>query len=230
MAIYAIGDLHLSHSQEKPMHIFGPEWNDHAARIESNWNAMVGPDDFVIVIGDISWAMHLKDALPDLEWLSGLTGTKLLIRGNHDYWWSSIGKVRSELPPGLLALQNDHYTWDDWAICGTRGWICPGEDGFDNEHDQKIYLREAHRLQLSLESARKSSSSPIIAALHFPPYNRQAEPSAFTNLLEQYAVEICVFGHIHDPGRDFIHQGVLNGVDYRFAAADGINFTPLKLT
>ena len=229
MAIYAIGDLHLSQRQDKPMDIFGPDWENHAIKIKENWNRTVGEEDLVIVAGDISWAMYLADALPDLHWLAELKGTKLLIRGNHDYWWNSIGKVRSQLPSSLYALQNDHFSWDNRAVCGTRGWICPGEEGFDNEQDQKLYLREAQRLKLSLESASRITFPEIIVALHFPPYNRKGQPSAFTKLLEEYKVKICVFGHIHDSGRDYICQGKRNGVDYRFVAADGIGFTPLKL-
>ncbi len=229
MAIYALGDLHLSHEQDKPMDIFGPEWENHTRKIKKNWDRLVGEGDLVIVPGDISWAMRLPEALPDLEWLSGLRGTKLLIRGNHDYWWSSIGKVRSRLPASVFALQNDHFAWEGWAICGTRGWICPGEEGFDNDQDQKIYLREVQRLQMSLESARKKSYQNLICALHFPPFNRKGQQSAFTALLEEYGVRICVFGHIHDEGRDYIYQGLRNGVEYRFVAADGNNFAPVLL-
>jgi len=229
MAVHAIGDLHLSHDREKPMDIFGPDWENHTEKIRTNWDKTVGDEDLVIVTGDISWAMHLRDAVPDLQWLAALKGTKLLIRGNHDYWWSSISKVRAHLPSSVFALQNDHFSWNSLAVCGTRGWLCPGEDGFDNDHDQKIYNREVQRLRLSLESAHRRGFTAIVAALHFPPFNRQAQPSAFTELLEQYAVKCCLFGHIHDEGRAQIFQGEWNGVDYRFVAADGIGFTPFKL-
>ncbi len=229
MGIYAIGDLHLSHGQAKPMDIFGPDWENHVEKIEKNWNLVVGDHDLVIVPGDISWAMHLPGAAADLNWLAGLKGTKLLIKGNHDYWWNSITKVRAQLPPSVYALQNDHFLWPGHVVCGTRGWLCPGEEGFDNDQDQKLYLREARRLELSLESAVSAVDSHIIAALHFPPYNRRGQPSVFTDLLEKFAVKLCVFGHIHDSGRDYIFQGEKNGVEYRFVAADGINFTPLKL-
>ncbi len=229
MAIYAIGDLHLSYSQAKPMDVFGPQWQNHTEKIENNWNNIVDENDLVIVAGDLSWAMHLSEAAADLKWLANLKGTKILIKGNHDYWWNSITKVRAQLPQTIYALQNDHLFWSGYAVCGTRGWICPGEDGFDNEHDQKIYLREAQRLKLSLESAVRDSLFDIIVALHFPPFNRKGEPSVFTEILEQFAVKLCVFGHIHDSGRDYIFQGERNKVKYRFIAADGIDFTPLRL-
>jgi len=229
MAIYAIGDIHLSLGQDKPMNIFGPEWESHVEKVKVNWEKTVHKDDLVIIAGDISWAMHLADAVADLLWLAELPGAKLLVKGNHDYWWNSISKVRSALPDGIYALQNDRFIWEDYVICGTRGWICPGEEGFDSEDDQKLYLREAQRLELSLKSTAGIASAKIITALHFPPFNRKNKPSIFTELLEKYAVKICVFGHIHDSGRDYIFQGVRNGVEYRFVAADGIDFTPLRI-
>lgn len=229
MAIYAIGDIHLSLGQDKPMNIFGSEWESHVEKIKINWEETVHKDDLVIIAGDISWAMHLADAAADLLWLAELPGAKLLVKGNHDYWWNSISKVRSALPDGIYALQNDHFIWEDYVICGTRGWICPGEEGFDSEEDQKLYLRETQRLELSLKSAAGIASANIITALHFPPFNRKNKPSIFTELLEKYAVKICVFGHIHDSGRDYIFQGIRNGVEYRFVAADGIDFTPLRI-
>jgi uncharacterized protein len=226
LAIYAIGDLHLAHSQNKPMDIFGEHWADHVEHLRINWVEVVGEKDLVVIAGDISWAMQLTDALPDFKWLAELPGTKLLVRGNHDYWWSTIGKVRAALPPAVFALQNDHFTWEGWSICGTRGWICPGEDGFDSDHDQKIYLREVQRLQLSLQDSVQKGSAPILCALHFPPFNRSNQPSAFTDLLETYKVKKCVFGHIHDSGRDYVFQGLRGGVEYHFVAADGLNFRP----
>jgi uncharacterized protein len=226
VAIYAIGDLHLAHGRHKPMDIFGEHWVNHVQRLSENWLQAVTDKDLVILAGDISWAMQLPEALPDLAWLAQLPGTKVMIRGNHDYWWSSIGKVRAALPASIYALQNDYFTWEEWAICGTRGWICPGDEGFDNDQDQKIYLREVERLRLSLNSAAGAEAEQIICALHFPPFNRANQPSAFTNLLEESAVKKCVFGHIHDNGRDQIFQGFRGGVEYLFVAADGIDFKP----
>lgn len=211
------------------MDIFGPGWDNHPQKLRDNWNQVVTADDLTIVAGDISWAMQLSEAEQDLVWLSELNGTKLLIRGNHDYWWSSIGKVRQALPSGLYALQNDHLVWGRRAVCGTRGWICPGEEGFNSDQDEKIYRRELLRLQISLESARKCGFTEIIVALHFPPYNRQGQPSGFTELLEQYRVSTCVFGHIHDQGRERIFQGRRCDVTYCFVAADGVDFTPVLI-
>lgn len=227
MAIWAIADLHLSHDQSKPMDIFGNAWENHAEKIAANWRRNVDEDDLIIVAGDISWAMQLPEALADLGWVAALPGRKLLVRGNHDYWWSSISKVRAALPPGLVALQNDHFIFEGWAVCGTRGWLCPGEDGFDEEHDEKIYRRELGRLKLSLDSALKAGQKRIIAALHYPPFNRQGDSSGFTELLERYGVKHCVFGHVHDEGREKLFQGTRGGVTYRFVASDGVDFTPV---
>ncbi len=229
MGILAIGDLHLSTSSNKPMDVFGADWENHPEKIRDGWNRVVENGDLVIVAGDISWAMHLDDAVYDLQWLAALNGTKLIIRGNHDFWWSSISKVRAALPPSIYALQNDSFTWQDTVICGTRGWICPGDEGFTDNGDEKIYLREVQRLRLSLDHAIKSGCRRVIAALHYPPFNRRNQQSAFTELLEEYKVDICLFGHIHDEGRDYIFQGLRNGVHYYFVAADGIGFSPVRL-
>jgi uncharacterized protein len=230
MAVYALADLHLSHNEAKPMDVFGPQWVNHTEKIFDNWRRVVTVDDLVIVPGDISWAMRLDEAAEDLARLASLPGRKLLVRGNHDYWWSAIGKVRRALPPGIHALQNDHFPWEGWAVCGARGWLCPGEDGFDSAQDEKVYRREVQRLQLSLESARGAGCSHIIAALHFPPFDRFGRPSGFTDLLEQAGVRICVYGHIHDVSREKLFQGERRGVTYRFVAADGVDFTPVLIS
>lgn len=229
MAIFALGDLHLSHLGEKPMEVFGPEWENHPQRIKENWNRVVSDDDLVIVPGDISWAMRLGEAEEDINWLAALKGQKLLVRGNHDYWWSAIGSVRRILPPGVYALQNDCFRWGRWTICGTRGWIFPGDENFAAEHDQKIYLREIHRLQLSLESSKlqPATGADIICALHYPPFNRIIESSGFSELMEKWAVKICVYGHVHRLGRERVFQGERRGINYFYVASDGVEFTPV---
>ncbi len=230
MAIYAIGDLHLSHNQKKPMDVFGDRWHNHVDKLALNWDKIVSDQDLVIVAGDISWGMNLEEAGPDIAWLNERKGKKLLIRGNHDYWWSSISKVRAVLPSSVHALQNDHFNFGSWTICGTRGWLCPGEDGFDSEHDQKIYLRELRRLELSLESAKNEGAEKIIVALHYPPFSRKGWESDYTELMENNCqVKICVFGHIHDEGRSQIFKGCKRGINYIFVAADGIDFKPFLL-
>jgi predicted phosphohydrolase len=230
MAIYAIGDLHLPGGQaDKSMSVFGPVWENHPQKLEANWRRNVGGEDLVLVAGDISWAMGLPEAEADLRWLASLPGRKLLIRGNHDYWWSSISKVRRSLPQGVYALQNDHFCWEDWIICGTRGWLCPGEEGFAEPGDEKIYLREVQRLKLSLESAARREGKGLLVALHYPPFSRPQLPSGFTELMEQHGVQACVYGHIHNTEPEGVFQGNLRGIDYYFVAADGVNFTPVLI-
>ncbi len=229
MALFALGDLHLSFAQPKPMDIFGSLWFRHWEKIYSRWGEVVSDNDLVIVPGDISWAMDLRGAEPDLEWLSQLPGEKLLLRGNHDYWWSGIGKVRKALYPGMHALQNDHYPWGKWAICGTRGWLCPGDRNFDIERDGRIYRRAVQRLELSLGSAVAAGYSDLVVALHYPPTNSRHEPSGFTELFHRFAVTKVVYGHLHGEGHDIALQGNWHGIDYHLVAADAVDFTPVPI-
>ncbi len=226
MSIWGIADLHLSFEVNKPMDVFGDRWKDYVKKIEEGWKSRVNSDDLVVIPGDISWAISLSETGKDFAWLDKLPGTKVILRGNHDYWWSTITRVRKALPPTIHALQNDHLSWGGWAICGTRGWICPGEPRFDPERDQKIYLRETHRLELSLESAYKEGKEDIVAALHYPPFSSRREESGFTRLLTSYGVKHCLYGHLHGEALEQAYQGNIEGVEYHFVSADALNFTP----
>ena len=161
MAIYAIGDLHFPGGQEKPMNVFGSHWDDHVSQILANWRQTVSDDDLVLIPGDISWAMHFDQAKEDLSLVASLPGEKVLLRGNHDYWWSSIGKLRAWLPAGMYAVQNDSISWNGVTICGTRGWVFPTEMNPLNEQDEKIYNRELIRLELRC-SRRQSATSRLL--------------------------------------------------------------------
>lgn len=226
--LYGIGDLHLPGGQDKPMDVFGDAWADHPERIRQNWLATVGEDDIVLVPGDLSWAMTLAEAEEDLAYLGSLPGTVLLIRGNHDYWWQAIGKVRRALPPGVYALQNDHFALPGRiAVCGTRGWDLPGTDS--DPHDVKVYQREVLRLEMSLQSARAAGLEPKIAMLHYPPTTNDGRPTPMTDLLEAYGVSLCVYGHLHGQARRFAVSGTVRGVRYQLVACDAIGFAPLHL-
>jgi predicted phosphohydrolase len=231
MALFALGDLHLSHAVAvaKPMDIFGPVWEKHEDKIARNWRRIVRPEDLVLIPGDISWALKLDGALPDLNWLARLPGEKLLVRGNHDYWWTGIGKIRRVLPPGIYALQNDYFPWREWAICGTRGWICPGQEGFDPVHDEKLYRRELGRLRLSLEKAVKDGFAQMVVALHYPPTNGRHEPSGFTDLFHNYPVKKCIYGHLHGEAQTAALVGEWEGIEYSLVAADAVDFTPVLI-
>lgn len=228
MAIYAIGDLHLSGHSDKPMDIFGAQWNDHANKIRDSWLKKVNNDDAVLIPGDISWAMTLEEAMVDLEWISDLPGKKYLIRGNHDYWWSSITKLNS-LFDSMSFIQNNFFTYKEYAICGTRGWNCPSHYKFTN-HDQKIYLREVSRLEMSLNTAKKSGYDNILVMLHYPPTNDKLEPSLFTEVLEKYNVKHVLYGHLHgETSYDAGLKGIHNGINYHLTSCDYAGFEMVEI-
>ncbi len=231
MSIYAIGDVHLSLDEriEKPMDVFGPRWANHAERLRENWLETVGEEDIVIICGDISWGLRLDEAMADLLFLDALPGIKIITKGNHDLWWNSVSKL-NKISDRMTFLQNKAYLLDEGtAICGTRGWICPGTEGFD-EHDRKIYDREILRLRMSLDDAVSQGAREIIAALHYPPSNDKFEASGFTNTLEEYGVKTCIYGHLHS--KDAFkngYKGIWNGVDYKLVSLDYVEAKPVLI-
>lgn len=213
---------------DKPMDVFGPHWERHSERIAASWRETVGENDAVLVPGDISWAMHFKDALPDIMKLSELPGVKVLLRGNHDYWWSSLTQMRSALPEDIVLIQNDAADIGPAVIAGSRGWILPSDAEFAAS-DRKIYERELIRLRLSLSAAKRAAGEekPIICMMHFPPLMRDGEPTGFSELLENYGVSICLYGHLHGaPAWEVGFTGEKNGVRYALVSADCLDFTP----
>lgn len=226
MKIFAMGDLHLASSVDKPMDIFGDNWDRHVEKIKYNWKKQVAKEDFVIIAGDISWAMNLEEAKSDLEILYNLPGKKICIRGNHDYWWGKISKL-NQFYEDIYFLQNKAYQIDEVALCGTRGWLCPNDTKF-TEHDQKLYEREAMRLKLSLEEAKNIENKIVI--LHYPPTNDKKEPSLFTELIETYNVKQVIYGHLH--GEEAYSQSLLGeykGTKYQLVSADYLDFTPIPI-
>jgi len=228
--IWGISDLHLSFSTNKPMHVFGKHWEGHAEKMAEAWDRLVDDDDVVLCPGDLSWAMKLDQAAPDLAWIGERPGLKILGRGNHDFWWSSISKVRKALPEKMLALQNDAIDLGDVVLCGSRCWAAPG--ALDcSAKDQKIYEREVGRLRLSLEAGKKlAEGRPLIAAIHYPPFTAKQEATLFAELLEEFEVQLCVYGHLH--GRRS-HRTAVNekrgNIEYRLIACDFIDFEPVKV-
>ena len=198
MRIFAISDLHISTNTNKPMEIFGGNWVGYMEKIKADWQEKVTDDDLVLIGGDLSWAMDIDDAKSDLETISELKGKKIIIKGNHDYWWSGIGKVRDILPENFFALQNDALRFDGVVICGSRCWSVPGSPDF-TEQDKKIYLRETERLKLSLASANKlkQEGDKLIALVHFPPFNVRREDNEYTKIFEQFGVDAVIYGHLH---------------------------------
>lgn len=231
MRIFGISDLHLSFSTNKPMDIFGDNWADHAAQMAKNWDAMVQDDDVVLCPGDLSWAMRLDEARLDLAWISERPGIKILGRGNHDYWWSSISKVRAQLGPKCFALQNDAIDIGPFVVCGSRCWAAPGALDYTPD-DQKIYERELGRLEISLKAgqALAKGQKPLLAAIHYPPFTAKQGPTGFSELLEKYDVKLCVYGHLHsERAHRTATQGVVNGISYHLIACDYLKFAPKLL-
>lgn len=232
MSIYAISDLHLSLGVDKPMDVFGAEWAGHMNRLRESWEKVVKPEDTVLMPGDFSWATYLADALPDFKWLATLPGRKILTKGNHDYWWATRSKtdtfLKEHFLEGIQVLQNDAVLVGTWAVCGTRGWKPPGDEDFSPE-DRKIYLREQERLKLSLNFGLTLGAEKTLAILHFPPFNNQREPSEFVNILKEYKVHRCLYGHLHGRGRYFATQGEIDGIDYKLVSADSLQFTPIEV-
>ncbi|MCL1964416.1 MAG: metallophosphoesterase [Firmicutes bacterium] len=231
MNVYAISDLHLPGGNLKPMDIFGPHWANHFARVEADWRARVRDGDVVLLPGDTCWAMQLSGALEDLAAIGALPGRKVLLRGNHDYWWSSISRVRSALPEGMAALQHDAVRFGDAVICGARGWLCPGSAPLPAE-DAKIYARELVRLSLSLAAADKlCGQGPVwrIAMLHYPPFADKDQPTEVTALLSRYGVADAVYGHLHGAGLTGAFAGEMDGVRYHQVSCDGLGFSLYRL-
>lgn len=230
MSIYAIGDLHLSMDPkiDKPMDIYGGIWVDHARKVKENCEKRITDNDTLIIAGDISWALKLPDAMADLEWISKLPGKKVCFKGNHDLWWSGIKKLNT-LFDDITFMQNDVYMVEKIAICGTRGWICPGTDGFEAS-DEKIYKRELLRLEASLKAAIAADAQEIIGVMHYSPTNDKKQLSGFTDLFEKYGVKEVVFGHLHGHDAERNKEPFnLNGVTYRLVSLDGIDADPVKL-
>lgn len=228
MSLYAIGDLHFSTSVNKPMDIFGDNWDDHQNKIINNWKAIINEDDTVLVLGDTSWAMNMNEAKEDLDIIDKLPGKKVFIKGNHDFWWSSLSKLRLSYEK-ITFLQNSYYKYKNIGICGARGWLCPNEVKFD-EDDEKIYKREQLRLKMSLDSAMKSGCEELIVITHYPPTNDKLEESEFTKIFEKYNVKKVIYGHLH--GKDSFEMGLRgerNNVEYILASSDYIDFKPIKI-
>lgn len=198
MKIFAISDLHMSAADPKPMNIFGSNWNDYLQKISSDWNEKVSDDDIVIVAGDISWAMNYSEAALDFEYFNNLKGKKLFVRGNHDYWWKGVSRIREKVPKGCYLLQNDAVKFENVIFCGSRGWLVPGSPDF-SKTDEKIYLREIERLRLAFFAANrlKEEGDKVVCITHFPPFNAKREDNGILQLMRDNQIDAAVYGHLH---------------------------------
>lgn len=224
MKIFAISDLHLSINNEKPMDIFGPVWEGYLDKILAQWKEKVSDDDLVLMAGDLSWAMKLEEVKADLYFLKDLPGKKVIIKGNHDYWWKSISSLREILPYKFYAIQNDAIRFDDIVVCGTRGW--KGVERYQSlsPEDKKIYDREVLRLGLTLENADKlrQEGDKLICMIHYPPVDFYHNDSAFSQLIEKYNVDAVVFGHLHGQ-KSLSTSFVKNNVSYYLTSCDMVD-------
>jgi len=232
MAVYAISDLHLAVGVDKPMDIFGDRWLNYMEKLKTQWEKTVTPADYVIIPGDISWATYIDQALEDFRFIESLPGRKLISKGNHDYWWTTMNKLNEFIENhGLMSISfmhNNSFCLEKTAVCGTRGWKCPGDDDFSAE-DLKIYNRELQRLELSLKSAEACGGNYIVAALHYPPFNSRKKPSGFVEIMRKYGVRLCIYGHLHGEGFKNAFTGKYEGIEFRLVSADYLYFKPLAL-
>ncbi len=227
MALYAIGDLHLSLGSDKPMDVFGENWQDHAQKLKNGF-ACVGPGDLTVLCGDLSWAISLEEAEEDFRFIHGLPGKKVLLKGNHDYWWSTAAKAYRFFEEkgfdSLQILHNNSILYGDTALCGTRGWFFEEETG--GEHDRKIMRREIMRLEASLQAAGEREK---LVFLHYPPIYKNYECPEILELLERHRVRLCCYGHIHGKGCASAFRGWRGCTEFRLLSADAVDFRPVKL-
>lgn len=224
--IYAIGDLHFDHSNTKPMDVFGEKWINHKEKIIEDWIKRVDEDDLILIPGDTSWGLKLQDAYPDLKLLDDLPGKKVIIKGNHDYWWEGISKIRSLNLESIHFIRNDSYIYKNIAIAGTRGWMSKDSDSFDAQ-DEKIYNRELIRLEASLKTIPQSVKYKI-AMLHYPPFDGKLRKNEFVDILNKYNVDMCIYGHLHAEGHKYSIEGIFEGIDFHLVSSDYLDFK-LKL-
>lgn len=231
MAIFAISDLHLSFGSEKPMDIFGESWENHTDRLDAQWRAIVGQDDTVLIPGDISWAMGFPGALPDFAFIESLPGRKILSKGNHDYWWSTKSKFDAFLKENgfttISMLHNNAYRLESYTLCGSRGWLSPDDPAFTKE-DEKVFNREMERLRLSLSEGRKLGGE-LLAMLHYPPFDMKHRPNGFAELLKEFEVRICLYGHMHGRLNPGYKEEIQGGIRYHLISADYLMFEPLRV-
>lgn len=231
MKVFAIGDLHLPGGTGKTMDRFGEHWRGHDRKIFDSWERIVCGDDLVLIVGDTSWAMRLEEALPDLERIGQMPGRKLLVKGNHDYWWETRSKMSRALHPSINILHASSIIVNRIAVVGTRGWVCPNDSHFQ-EQDQKIYERELGRLRSALETlrGREGEFDALIVALHYPPANVAHEPSGFIDLIDEHRADVCVYGHLHGDDIRTALTGSHGKTDYYLVSADAADFAPAEIT
>lgn len=228
MSLFVIADLHLSLSSDKPMDIFNG-WDNYVERLQRNWQNVVRPEDTVVIPGDISWAMDLESSLEDFKFISELNGRKIILKGNHDYWWSTKTKADRFLAENGIGnisfLNNNHYRYEDFGICGTRGWINDGSE----PADAKVIAREAARLETSIQGAVSDGLTPIVF-LHYPPVYAETENPEIIEVLKKYDINLCFYGHLHGRSHSLAVNGEKYGIRFSLISSDYLQFMPLNIT
>lgn len=227
MALYAIGDLHLCLGAPKPMDIFGGAWVGYMDKLREGLS-VIGPEDTTVLLGDLSWALDLETAAADFDWINEIPGKKIILKGNHDYWWSTAAKfykfcVKNDFSNQFI-LNNNHYEYDGYAICGTRGWFY--EEERSGEHDEKVFKRELMRLEASLKSAGDLHK---IVFLHYPPKYKGYECPEIIELMKRYDVRQCFYGHLHGASHGLAMEGQWDGIEYHLVSADKLGFRPFMV-
>ena len=227
MALYAIGDLHLCLGAPKPMDIFGGAWVGYMDKLKEGLSC-VREEDTLVLLGDLSWSLDLPNARADFAWINEIPGRKIILKGNHDYWWSTAAKFHKFCDEhgfrDMHILNNNCFTYGNWAICGTRGWFF--EEERSGQHDEKVFKRELIRLETSLRAA---GEKPKMVFLHYPPRYKGYECREILELLEKYEVRHCFYGHLHGGSHKLAMEGLWDGVDFRLVAADYIGFKPYRV-
>ena len=227
MALYAIGDLHLCLGAPKPMDVFGGAWVGYMEKLKAGMS-VIGPEDTTVLLGDLSWALDLSGAKEDFAWIDQIPGRKIILKGNHDYWWSTASKFyhfcNEQGFSNQYILNNNHYEYNGYGICGTRGWFF--EEEKSGTHDEKVFRRELMRLEASLQSA---GDLPKMVFLHYPPRYKGYQCDEILSLLEKYDVRRCFYGHLHGASHALAMEGLWDGIEYKLVSADRLNFQPIQI-
>lgn len=228
MKVFAVSDLHLGSCCNKPMDIFGDGWSGYWDNIRADWRNKVSDEDVVLIAGDVSWAMRLEEALPDIKEIAELPGKKVILRGNHDYWWQSYQRLKDALPQDMYAVQNNAVRISDLLVCGTRLWSL----GASGEHDAAMQKREAIRLRLALEDAvaQKREGDKIAVMVHYPPFDVSFADSEYTRIISEYGVDAVVYGHLH--GKDARVRNIVNknGINYYLTSCDLVGYKLVEIS
>ena len=230
MAIFIIGDLHLSFGVDKPMNVFGGNWENHTEKLKEDWLKKVSQEDTVILAGDFSWATYLKDTYKDFEYIKELPGKKILLKGNHDYWWTTVTSMRNYLNENNFEnidfLYNNSYLVENKIIVGTRGWALN-----DTENAEKMINREVSRLELSIKDAieKYGENTEIICVIHYPPITKNSTKNKFTELMKKYNIKKCYYAHLHGNSHKEAVEGILDGIEYKLISGDYLDFKLVEI-